>query len=134
MVPDLPVTTLVEASVSPSEDPARVAATAAWVLGQTGTLREARGKVTVEGRGTEVLVTLRDQFRDRRVRSAARRLLLQRREGDTTRLMLNRQAAAAGVASLCRDPQESPLGPLYVTVVSPRLGEVIDWMTSYAEG
>ena len=82
----------------------------------------------------KALLRIRDQLRDRHVRSAARRRLLLNREDDSTSLMLNRQAATAGVLVVCGSPEESPLGPIYLTIESKRLDDVIDWLTSYAEG
>jgi predicted RNA binding protein with dsRBD fold (UPF0201 family) len=52
--------------------------------------------------------------------------------GDSTSLMLNRQAATVGTIALCGSPEESPLGPIYVTVESITLGAVIDWLTAYS--
>jgi predicted RNA binding protein with dsRBD fold (UPF0201 family) len=79
----------------------------------------------------KALLRIRDQLRDRHVRSAARRRLLLGREGNSTSLMLNRQAAAAGVLAICGSPEESPLGPIYMTIESEKLDTVIDWLTSY---
>ena len=36
--------------------------------------------------------------------------------GGTPRLMFNKQAAHAGKLVMCDDPQESPLGPIYLTL------------------
>lgn len=73
---------------------------------------------------------VRDQLRDRHVRGAARRLLLAAKEGHETELLLNRQAAAAGVVALCGSPEESPLGPIYLKLASKDIDGVIVWLTS----
>ena len=44
-------------------------------------------------------------------------------------LMLNKQAATVGIAALCDDPSESPLGPIVLRIRSQRIVEVIDWLT-----
>ena len=77
---------------------------------------------------------LRDQFRDRHVRGAARRLLLSQLKGSSTSLMLNRQAAVVGVVALCSSPDQSPLGPIYATIDSRQIEAVIDWLTAYEPG
>ena len=77
------------------------------------------------------LDSLRNQLRDRHVRGAARRILLSELRGETTSLMLNRQAAAVGVVALCSDADQSPLGPIYATLESKNITAVIDWLTSY---
>jgi predicted RNA binding protein with dsRBD fold (UPF0201 family) len=121
-----------EATISPSEDAAKVVGGLEKVVGEpTGEVssdsRTAR-LVTVEQRA---LLRIRDQLRDRHVRSAARRRLLLSREGNSTSLMLNRQAAAAGVLAICGSPGESPLGPIYMTIESKELDRVTDFLTSY---
>lgn len=121
-----------EATISPSEDTTKVVGAFEKVLGQP------TGKVSLDFRSARLmtdeakaLLRIRDQLRDRHVRSAARRRLLLGREGNSTSLMLNRQAAAAGVLAICGSPEESPLGPIYMTIESEKLDTVIDWLTSY---
>jgi len=80
------------------------------------------------------LTVLRNQLRDRHVRGAARKLLLSELKGDSTSLMLNRQAATVGVVALCSSEDQSPLGPIYATIRSKQIAAVIDWLTAYEEG
>ena len=124
-----------EATISPSEDPEKVAVALQHVLGQAAGEAAVRGSsaklVSDDGRG---LSYLRDKLRDRHVRAAARRRLLLNKSGNRTGLMLNRQAAAAGVLALCGSPEESPLGPIYLTVDSDRIDAAIDWLAAYEEG
>ena len=81
-----------------------------------------------------VLLRIKEKLRDRHVRSAARRQLLVNMKGRSTSLMLNRQAAAGGVLALCGAAEESPLGPIYLTIHSGRLSAAIDWVAAYDEG
>jgi predicted RNA binding protein with dsRBD fold (UPF0201 family) len=77
------------------------------------------------------LDVLRNQLRDRHIRGAARRLLLSKLKGDSTSLMLNRQAATVGVVALCSSADQSPLGPIYATISSKQIAKVIDWLSAY---
>jgi predicted RNA binding protein with dsRBD fold (UPF0201 family) len=121
-----------EATVSPSEDREKVLAAVGNVTGGApGESSEAGESVKISFDEIRCLDRLKDQLRDRRVRSATRRLLLASRSGDTVTLMLNRQAASVGIIAVCGGPDESPLGPIYLTIRSPKIIEVIDWLTGY---
>jgi uncharacterized protein len=124
---------ILEATVSPSEDPQKVAAALGNVVGLgTDAVTVGNGSARLIAGEAKALEHVRDQLRDRRIRSAARRQLLVNGSGVSTSLMLNRQAAAAGVVAVCGTPEESPLGPIYLTLSSNRLTEAIDWLTAYS--
>jgi predicted RNA binding protein with dsRBD fold (UPF0201 family) len=126
---------LLEATVSPSEDTEKVIEAVRNVAGGVpGDNEEVGGKVKLSYADVKSLRHLKDQLRDRHVRSAARRLLLRAKQGNKTVLMLNRQAASAGVLVVCGAPEESPLGPIYLTIDSTELDKVIDWLVAYEEG
>ncbi len=134
MRPDVQVRVTFEASVAPSEDPDKVLEALRSVVSGQGREETGRHIVKVIAHGVGSLDKMHDQFRDRHVRGAARRLLLAGVKGSSTTLMLNRQAATAGVIVLCSTPDESPLGPIHVTVASKKIDAVIDWLTAYEEG
>jgi predicted RNA binding protein with dsRBD fold (UPF0201 family) len=55
-------------------------------------------------------------------------ILLDNRIADTTRFLLNKQAAIAGVVVVVEDELESPLGPIRVTIDCEELDALIDWL------
>jgi predicted RNA binding protein with dsRBD fold (UPF0201 family) len=129
---DFDVSVLIEGTVALSEDPDKVLRAVEGLVGESvHTVEAMKGLVRVSSEGQRCLTLVRDQFRDRHVRSAARRLLLSNRNGNFTKLLLNRQAASLGVAVLCSSEEESSLGPIYMTIQSSRLDSVIDWLTDY---
>ncbi|HKT22162.1 MAG TPA: hypothetical protein VJR06_06105 [Nitrososphaerales archaeon] len=133
--PDFRFKLILEAAVSPSEDPAKVAGAVGKVirLGPDAVaLGGRRARIAVADRKS--LERIRDQLRDRHVRTAARRQLLLNKSGASSSLMLNRQAAAVGVLAVCSVPEESALGPIRLTLTSDRLDEAIDWLTAYPGG
>ncbi len=124
-----------EATVAPSEDPAKVLAAVEAVIGTaTHSVSGGAHLIQVESRGPEGLDRLHDQLRDRQVRAAARRRFAAGRSGDKTTVMVNRQAAAAGVVVLCDSEEESPLGPIFLTIESGKLDDVIQWLTEFQVG
>ena len=131
---DLRAKIALHATISPSEDKEKVAGALRNVVsGARGVESVSAATASLVTEDPKALAFVRDQLRDRHVRSAARRQLLLNRNGNVTSLMLNRQAAAARVIALCGTPDESPLGPIYLTLESDRLDEALDWLTAYAE-
>lgn len=131
--PDFKANLVLEATVSPSEDPERVSTAIRKVLGDAvcdASVSSRSARLSTED--PRALVHIRDQLRDRHVRAAARRQMLLNSSGRTASLMLNRQAAAAGVVALCGSPKESPLGPIYLTLRSEKIASAIDWLTAYS--
>jgi uncharacterized protein len=50
-------------------------------------------------------------------------------EGDSTWFYLNKQAAFVGIVAICDEAEESPLGPIKVTLTSSNIDAVIDWIS-----
>ncbi|MDA7941100.1 MAG: hypothetical protein MPI95_03765 [Nitrosopumilus sp.] len=113
--------------LSPSESPPRVAEAVSNVFAADPEVRE--GAVVAESGEMESLGIIRDAVRRGRQAAACRRVLEGNAEGGGTVMHLNRQAALAGRVAVCREPDESPLGPLTISVRSATLDEVIDWIT-----
>ena len=49
-------------------------------------------------------------------------------ENDTTWFFLNKQAAFVEKIVICDEAEESPLGPIKVTLTSSNIDEIINWM------
>ncbi len=123
------------ATVSPSEDPSKVLAAMRNVFGECDyAVEQGPDSIRLRSTSSRCLQKLHDQLRDRRVRGAARKRFLLGRSGDSTTVMMNRQAAAAGVVALCDSEEESPLGPLNLTIASDDLDAVIQWLTDFPSG
>ena len=52
-------------------------------------------------------------------------------DGRRVILLLNRQAATAGVVALCTSATESPLGPIVLEIECDKPETVIDWLTAH---
>lgn len=121
---------VLQASVSPTEDKAKVLTAATNILGDCNYTKDERdGNIILRSSDFRCLKTIRDQLRDRHVRDAARRLLFKSMEGDKMSLMFNRQAALAGVVVVVSSAEESPLGPVHLHIECDRPGELMDWLS-----
>lgn len=132
-LPALKVEIIAEAQVKKTELSSKVAEAIRKLFGDHGELRIEPDRVMFVSSDLQSLRYLKDQFRDRRVRSSARRLLLANSGGEgslQTFLLLNKQAATVGIGALCDDPRESALGPVVLRITSNDLPAVIDWMTA----
>jgi len=120
-----------EAQVKHTESREKIATAITNIFGSSGELRSEEDRVVFLSSEKNSLQLLKDQFRDRRVRAAARKLLLSSIDNGATQalLLLNKQAATVGIAALCDDPSESPLGPIVLRIRSTNLQGVIDWLT-----
>jgi len=52
------------------------------------------------------------------------------RKGNLSWFFLNKQAAYSGVISLVERYEESPLGPIKVTIISNNLDKITEWLLS----
>jgi uncharacterized protein len=133
--PDFDARVVLKATISPSEDPLKVAAALANILGsEPNAVELGQDSARLGTKDLKALRLIKDKLRDRHVRSAARRQLLLNKSGGSSSMLLNRQAASAGVLALCGVPEESPLGPIYLSIRSDKLDAVIDWLTAYDAG
>ncbi len=124
---------VVDTQIKRTESKDKVARAVSSLFRDHGELRVEDNEVQFVSHDLESLRFLKDQFRDRQVRAAARRLLLTNKgdsESNNTFLLLNKQAATVSIAALCDDPQESPLGPIVLRIKSPQVDRVIDWITA----
>lgn len=129
-----------ECEVRPSEDAqAVVAALSEVVPGASVRVDESAagagtGMAEATASGLGCLSRIAETVRSRSSQAAYLRCMLRNMEcedgsaGGSTWFYLNKQAAAAGRVALCAEADESPLGPIRVTVRSPGIEEVIDWL------
>lgn len=123
-----PIELKVEAQVNPSEDPQKVIGAIEKVVERCFPEFLYGSRVVGRAAGSEPLSILYEQVRSRSAMGVLRRMLLDNRAGDSTWFLLNKQAAAAGIAAVIEDEQESPLGPIRVTLNSEELDRLIDWL------
>ena len=123
-----PIEVKVEAPVNPSEDPQKVIGAIEGVIERCSPEFRYGSRVVGRAAGSEPFSILYEQVRSRSAMGVLRRMMLDNRAGDSTWFLLNKQAATAGIAAVIEDEQESPLGPIRVTVSCEELDTLIDWL------
>jgi len=128
--------TRVETSLNPTEDPEKVsrAVTNLFPKANLATVRvdDRHSKMQATMTGLDALDNLRAILRQEAIRDAARRILLSGITGSMIVVHLNKQVAFAGRASFCERYDESPLGPITLTIVSDNPEGVVDWVAPSA--
>lgn len=123
----------VSASVHETENPTKVATAVRNIFPRLMVKlvsEEGESRLEAEGEGKEALERFRRILSSRRIRSAAKSVILQGKAGRRITFYLHKQAAFAGQVSFCESSQESPLGAIRVTLSSNNPDEIIDWLTA----
>ena len=127
-----PIELKVEAPVNPSEDPQKVIGAIEMIIERCSPEFRYGSRVVGRAVGSEPLSLLYEQVRSRSAMGVLRRMLLDNRAGDSTWFLLNKQAATVGIAAVIEEEQESPLGPIRVTISCEELDTLIDWLVPEA--
>ena len=114
-------------AVHPSEDPEKVAHAVSFIAGDAA-VSLSHNEVVFRAAGLECLYRVRDAAASRR--RLYTRYLESNQDGDATWFYLNKQAAWAGIVAICAEADESPLGPIKVSLQSSDIDGVIRWLVS----
>jgi uncharacterized protein len=123
-----PIELKVEAQVNPSESSDKVIGAILNIFERCSPEFRYGSRVIGRAAGSEPFAILYEQVRSRSAMGVLRRMLLDNRAGDSTWFLLNKQAAAAGIAAVIEEEQESPLGPIRVTISCEELDALIEWL------
>ncbi|MFL6310184.1 MAG: RNA-binding domain-containing protein [Nitrososphaera sp.] len=118
----------VEATVNPSESAQKVIDAISNLFTRCSPELSFKSRVIGRAVGTDSFSIIYEQVRSRSAMGVLRRMLLDNRAGDSTWFLLNKQAATSGIAAVIEDEQESPLGPIRVTISCEELDSLVDWL------
>jgi len=122
----------VETILNPSEDPEKVKRCLLNVAnGCVPVVTDGRVEATCKG--IMSLHHIRVGVRSKSSVGVLRKLLDWNRSGNVTWFYLNKQAAYGGVISFAEHYDESPLGPIRITLTSNSLDRIIEWLLSNRE-
>lgn len=122
-----PCTINVRAEIRPSEDAQKVCQAIQGVLPDIDMFCD-KDEVSAISEDASVLNNLRSAVMARQIQASLRRNLTQNTNNNTTGFYLNKQASFVSTAAVCDEQSESPLGPIEITLTSPDVGSVIEWL------
>lgn len=122
----------VSAKINPSEDPQKVRQAVLQVVPDSTIRAAGSSHVNAESSSLRSLEHICQAIHARQSRGTYRRCLLGNAQNGSTWFYLNKQAALAGKVAICEAASESPLGPITVTITSPGIDAVTDWLLASA--
>jgi hypothetical protein len=78
----------------------------------------------------ESISKIRESIHNHNSQKVYWRFLENNLDGDETWFYLNKQAAFADSIALCEHDNESPLGPIKITIRSKNIERIMEWLTS----
>ncbi len=117
-----------ESQISPSESHKKVLKAMLNILPDCE-YRTTHNTVQVHSKNIMDLDTIRKSMLSRQLSNSLKKSLLRNADDTSTWFFLNRQAAFVGIAAICEEADESPLGPIKITLTSPDIQGVIEWFS-----
>ena len=115
------------AEIKPSEDAQKVCQAIRGVLPDIVVFCN-KHTVSATSDDAMVLDNLRNAVMARQIRAGLRRNLVRNTNNNTTKFYLNKQASFVSTVAICDEQNESPMGPIQITITSPDLDSVIGWL------
>jgi predicted RNA binding protein with dsRBD fold (UPF0201 family) len=119
---------VVNAHVNTSESPIKVINAVANIISRCSPEIKYGNQVVGKSVNIISLDIIYEQIRSRSAQNVLRRILLGNRKKNTTWFFLNKQAASVGVVAIIENEQESPLGPIRITLNCEDLDTLIGWL------
>ena len=126
-IPNIDCTIIVHSSVNISEDPEKVKQAISNVF-PFDEINLGESFVSAKSDDVAYLEKIYETIHSKRFENIYRRNLEQNINNDTTWFYLNKQAAFAGKIAICKEEDESPLGPIKVTLKSLNIERLIEWL------
>ncbi len=127
-IPDITCKIEMTCPVNPSEDPDKVKMAVSNILPYSTISNE---NYTIKARSDDIrsLEKISESVSSNRSQRSCTRNLKNNLDGDTTWLLLNKQAAFVDRIAVCDTADESPLGPIMMNITSPNIEGIIDWIS-----
>ena len=125
--PNIDCTIMIHASVNISEDPEKVKHAISNVL-PFGEINLEESFVNAKSDDVASLERIYETIHSKHFENIYRRNLEQNITNKNTWFYLNKQAAFVGKIAICKEEDESPLGPIKVTLKSSNIERLIEWL------
>ena len=126
-IPNIGCSITIHASVNISEDPEKVKQAVSNVL-PFDEINVEESFVRATSDDISSLEKIYETIHSKHFENIYRRNLEQNIDNKTTWFYLNEQAAFAGNMAICKEEDESPLGPIKVTLKSSNIERLIEWL------
>jgi uncharacterized protein len=120
---------IVQTYINPSEDLEKVNFAIKNVFPNSNFILKDN-KLHLSTEKLEDLKKIKDQIRSRSTISVLKKVLYKNQNIDITWFLLNKQAAFSGVVVVAEEEDESPLGPIKITIKNRDIEEIIEWFES----
>ena len=127
MIPDVSCHARMISVVNPSEDPSKIHTAIANVFPYS-VIKTGDLLVTATSQEIRSFEVIYEAIRNHQSQRTYSRHLQNNTSGNTTWFLLNKQAAFVKRVVICDQSEESPLGPITVTLESPNIDEIINWL------
>ena len=125
--PRLPCKIEAFCSINPSENSEKVQHAISNILINTDITKDDFS-IRSTSNNLESLEKLYEIIHSKQNQNVLKRHLNRNLVNDSTWFYLNKQAAFVNVIALCDEADESPLGPIKVTLTSKNIESIIDWL------
>ena len=113
-------------AVNPSEDSDKTKKSISNIFPYS-TIKTENYSISAESKDLTSLEKIYEVVHSKQSQKTYRRNLQKNLNNNSTWFYLNKQAAFVEKIAICEESEESPLGPIKVTLTSSRIDEIIDW-------
>jgi uncharacterized protein len=117
---------IIQTYVNPSEDLEKVTSAIRNIFPDAKVILKD-SKIQFSTKKLEELKKIKDQIRSRSTISVLKKVLYNNQHMNITWFLLNKQASFSGVVVIVEEEDESPLGPIKITIKNQDIEETINW-------
>lgn len=128
-VPDINCNIQMISAVNSSEDPHKISAAISNIFPYS-VIKITNQLVTAVSQELRSFERIYESIHNHQSQKTYNRHLQNNVNGNATWFLLNKQAAVVKRVVICDESEESPLGPITVTITSSNIDRVIDWLVS----